>query len=106
MTRRIIVYKGKTQKTHEGMYFISQEFNGDREEVIRWNAQTSIKANWKEVIELFNGINSLHGFKMAVKQAENLYNYENISLVKEENIPKCEEVWMLIEGKLKLYSKY
>lgn len=104
MTRRIIVYKGRN--AYKGMYFISQEFNGDREETIRWNPKTSIKANWNEVIELFNGINSLHGFRMAVKQAEKLYDYENISLVKEENIPKCEEVWMLIDEKLQLYSKY
>lgn len=104
MTRRIIVYKSRN--AHERSYFVSQEFNGDREESIKWNPKTEINANWNDIIELFNGIDSLHTFRKAVKKAENLYTYENISLVKEENIPQCEEIWMLIDGKLQLYSKY
>lgn len=104
MTRRIIVYKGRN--AHEGSYFVSQEFNGDREEAIRWNPQTAIQANWNEVVKLFNGIDSLHMFRKAVRKAEDLYTYENISLVKEDKIPRCEEIWMLSDGKLQLYSKY
>ena len=104
MTRRIIVYKGRN--THEGLYFISQEFNGDRQEAVKWNPNTVIKANWNEVVDLFDEINSLHDFRKAVRNAENLYTYENIPLKKEEKIPRCEEVWMLIDGKLQLYSKY
>lgn len=104
MTRRIIVYKGRN--IHDGYYFVSQEFNGDMEEAIKWNPKTAIKTNWNGIIELFNGINSLHTFRKAVKKAEDLYTYENISLVKKEKIPRCEEVWMLIDGKLQLYSRY
>lgn len=104
MTRRIIVYKEKN--AHEEFYFISQEFNGDRQEAIQWNPNTAIKANWNDVIELFNGVSSLHSFRSAVREAENLYTYENVPLVKEENLPRCEEVWMLIDGKLQRYSKY
>jgi len=104
MTRRIIVYKDRN--ANEGLYFVSQEFNGDREEAIKWNHQTAINANWNDIVELFNGIDSLYTFRKAVKKAEDLYAYENISLVKEENIPQYEEIWMLIDGKLQLYSKY
>lgn len=104
MTRSIIVYKGRN--AHEGYYFVSQEFNGDKEEAIKWNPKTVINANWNDIVELFNGVDSLHIFRKAVKKAEDLYTYENISLVKEENIPRCEEVWMLIDGRLQLYSKY
>lgn len=104
MTRRIIVYTGRN--AHEGYYFVSQEFNGDKEEAIRWNPQTAIQVNWNEIIELFNGIDSLHMFRKAVRRAEDLYTYENISLVKEEKMPRCEEIWILNDGKLRLFSKY
>lgn len=104
MTRRIIVYRGRN--AHEGSYFVSQEFNGDRGEAIKWNPKTAIKANWNDVVKLFNGINSLHAFRKAIKMAEDLYTYENISLIREESIPRCEEIWMLIDGKLQLYSRY
>lgn len=106
MTRRTIVYKGRKATVHEGYYFISQEFNGDKDEAILWNPQTPIKGNWIDIVELFNGIESLHDFRKAIKRAEDLYTYENISLRREVNLPRCEEIWMLINGKLQLYSKY
>ena len=79
MTRRTIVYKGRKATVHEGYYFISQEFNGDKDEAILWNPQTPIKGNWIDVVELFNGIESLHDFRKAIKRAEDLYTYETIS---------------------------
>ena len=106
MTRRTIVYKGRKATVSEGYYFISQEFNGDKDEAILWNPQTPIKGNWIDVVELFNGIESLHDFKKAIRKAEDLYTYENISLRREVNLPRCEEIWMLTDGKLQLYSKY
>ena len=106
MTRRTIVYKGRKATVHEGYYFISQEFNGDKDEAILWNPQTPIKGNWIDVVELFNGIESLHDFRKAIRKAEDLYTYENISLRREVNLPRCEEIWMLTDGKLQLYSKY
>lgn len=106
MTRRIIVYKGRKATVHEGYYFISREFNGDRDEAVLWNPQTPIKGNWIDVVELFNGIDSLHDFRKAIKRAEDLYTYENISLRREVKLPRCEEIWMLIDGRLQLYSKY
>ena len=106
MTRRTIVYKGRKATVHEGYHFISQEFNGDRDEAVLWNPQTPIKGNWIDVVELFNGIESLHDFRKAIKRAEDLYTYENIYLRREVNLPRCEEIWMLIDGKLQLYSKY
>ena len=106
MTRRTIVYKGRKATVSEGYYFISQEFNGDKDEAVLWNPQTPIKGNWIDVVELFNGIESLHDFKKAIRKAEDLYTYENISLRREVNLPRCEEIWMLTDGKLQLYSKY
>lgn len=106
MTRRTIVYKGKKATVHEGYYFISREFNGDKYEAALWNPQTPIKANWNEIIELFNGVNSLHDFRESIRKAEDLYTYENISLRKKSILPQCEEIWMLIDGKLQMYSKY
>ena len=106
MTRRTIVYKGRKATVHEGYYLISQEFNGDKDEAVLWNQQTPIKGNWIDVVELFNGIESLHDFRKAIKRAEDLYTYENISLRREVNLPRCEEIWMLTDGKLQLYSKY
>ena len=85
MTRRTIVYKGRKATVHEGYYFISQEFNGDKDEAILWNPQTPIKGNWIDVVELFNGIESLHDFRKAIRKAEDLYTYENISLRREVN---------------------
>ena len=106
MTRRTIVYKGRKATVHEGYYFMSQEFNGDKDEAVLWNPQTPIKGNWIDVVELFNGIESLHDFRKAIRKAEDLYTYENISLRREVNLPRCEEIWMLTDGKLQLYSKY
>ena len=106
MTRRTIVYKGRKATVHEGYYFISQECNGDKDEAVLWNPQTPIKGNWIDVVELFNGIESLHDFRKAIKRVEDLYTYENISLRREVNLPRCEEIWMLTDGKLQLYSKY
>lgn len=106
MTRRTIVYKGRKATVHEGYYFMSQEFNGDKDEAVLWNPQTPIKGNWIDVVELFNGIESLHDFRKAIRKAEDLYTYENISLRREVNLPRCEEIWMMTDGKLQLYSKY
>ena len=106
MTRRTIVYKGRKATVSEGYYFMSQEFNGDKDEAVLWNPQTPVKGNWIDVVELFNGIESLHDFKKAIRKAEDLYTYENISLRREVNLPRCEEIWMLTDGKLQLYSKY
>ena len=106
MTRRTIVYKGRKATVHEGYYFMSQEFNGDKDEAVLWNPQTPIKGNWIDVVELFNGIESLHDFRKAIRKAEDLYTYENISLRREVNLPRCKEIWMLTDGKLQLYSKY
>lgn len=104
MTRRIIVYKGRN--AHEGTYFVSQEFNGDRAEALRFNPHTSIRISWDEVVSYFNNINSLHDFREVVMRVENMYTYENIKLRRTDKIPHYEEVWMLIEGKLQLYSKH
>ena len=93
MTRRTIVYKGRKATVHEGYYFISQEFNGDKD-------------NWNDVVELFDGVNSLHDFRESIRKAEDLYTYENVPLRKVSRLPQCEEIWMLIDGKLQMYSKY
>ena len=82
MTRRIIAYKASKATVTEGYYFVSQEFNGDKNEASIWNPQTPIKANWNDVVELFDGVNSLHDFRESIKKAEDLYTYENVPLRK------------------------
>lgn len=106
MTRRIITYKGREATVLEGYYFISQEFNGDKDEASIRNSQTPIKANWNDVVELFDRVNSLHDFRESIRKAEDLYTYENVPLRKVSRLLQCEEIWMLIDGELQLYSKY
>jgi len=104
MTRRYIVYKGQQGGTT--VYWVSQEFNGDRAEALRFNPDTTISVNWNEVVSSFDNIRSLHDFEIAVKTAENKYTYENIKLSKTTTMPANEEVWLLVDGKLQLYAKY
>jgi len=102
MTRRVLVFK------ENNLFHVSQEFNGDKREIQKlWNSQdVPLKADWEEIPSLFNNIKSLKEFKKVVKNVEDLYTYENYPLETETELPKQQEVWMVIDGELKLYSEY
>jgi len=100
MTRRVLAYEDR------GKYYISQEFNGDRREGLQWNKNTLLKANWEDIIPLFDDIKTLTKFRRTVKKAEELYGYETYPLRVDDELPRCEEVWKVTKGKLVLYAKY
>ncbi|AWH83429.1 hypothetical protein [Clostridioides difficile] len=102
MTRRILVYKENDR------YYVSQEFNGDKVEMqkLRESENVPLKSNWEEIITLFDGVKNLNDFKECVKIAEVKFTYDNEDLFEMNEIPRCEEVWMIINNKLKLYSTY
>lgn len=100
MTRRTLVYE------EDGKYYFSQQFNGDKNEAELFKLCTSITANWKEIIPLFDGVVTLAQFKDAVAKAEKLYGYEPEPVVKCNVMPCTEQVWKQINGKLTLYALY
>lgn len=100
MTRRIIAYRTASS------YLFSQEFNGDREEAIHFNPSTPIKANWTDVIALFDGVESPLKFLESVRAAEKLFTYEALPLSISADLPSAEEIWLLKNGALTLHSKY
>lgn len=89
-----------------GKYYVSQEFNGDKEEALIYCPNTLLKATWDEIPPLFEGCVTLTKFRESVRKAENVYGYEQYPLCIRNEIPRCEEVWKLEKGKLILYTKY
>ncbi|MCC0705150.1 hypothetical protein IC213_19005 [Clostridioides sp. ES-S-0049-02] len=102
MTRRILVYK------ENEIYYVSQEFNGDKAEMQRFKKSENVplNSNWEEIILLFDSVKNLNDFKECVRIAELKFNYDNENLFEMDEMPKWEEIWMVIGGKLKLYSIY
>jgi len=100
MTRRIIALKGR-----DG-YYISQEFNGDRDEAMQLRGFAVVQANWSDIVPLFNGVSGLSMFSSAVKKAENLFGYENLPLEVVSELPSEEEIWIVDREELVLFSKY
>lgn len=100
MTRRILVFNDNSK------YYVSQEFNGDKEEFIRFHGHSFVPVNWEDVVPLFNDVETLPQFRKVIKTAEGMYGYEKCPLNIKDEVPRCEEVWMLIDGKLQLYARY
>ena len=100
MTRRIIALKGR-----DG-YYISQEFNGDRDEGVQFLGRSVVQANWSEIVHLFNGASDFGGFSRSVKKAEELYGYEKIPLEIVEELPSVQELWLMVGEELVLFSEY
>ena len=100
MNRRICAFE------HNGKYYMSQEFNGDREEQAMWQSNPSISCNWLDVIGTFNGCETLDDFISAVYSMENAYGYEHEESEVVDELPAVQEVWLLKDGQLQLYAKY
>lgn len=100
MTRRICAFK------QNGKFYVSQEFNGDRSEQTLWNPVPTIPVDWDCIIGTFDGSKTLDHFKAAVHSMENAYGYEQVPVEEVDILPGVQEVWMLIDGKLCLYSQY
>lgn len=100
MTRRIIALKGR-----DG-YYISQEFNGDRDEGVQFLGRSVVQANWSEIVPLFNGASDFGGFSRSVKKVEELYGYEKIPLEIVEELPSVQELWLMVGEELVLFSEY
>lgn len=100
MTRRLIVFK------EGGMHLVSQEFNGDKSETETFSASTGIKADWPEVVKLFDGADTAEKFREAVRKAEELYGYEPLPLESEAEMPTAQEVWVVSHGNLLLAARY
>ena len=97
MTRRYLAYKVT------GGYKLSQEFNGDRSEHLRFCFDSPITMNWSDVVSLFQGAtNSLHGFAEAVKKAEDGYTYKHLPLETVNELPEWYEIWVFQGGQLHL----
>ena len=99
MTRRILrIPYGCT-------FYISQEFNGDRNESQRFHLQPIVPL-WDDVVELFKGVKSVRAFESVLEKAEELYRYPHVPLKKQTALPGTEEVWQMMDGELELYSRY
>lgn len=100
MTRRLIVFK-----TGDA-YLVSQEFNGDKSEAGGFPTHTRIKADWPEVVALFDGVDTPEKFGEAVRKAEEFYGYTPLPLETESEMPTAEEVWAVSHGNLILTTRY
>lgn len=103
MTRRICAM------AHNGKFLISQEFNGDRREQELFSGfgmAVTCHGAWDDLIPTFDGNTTPEHFASAVRSMENAYQYGQEPLEEVEELPDCEEVWMLVSGKLVLYSRY
>lgn len=101
MTRRVIAYR------ESGMFYVSQEFNGDRSEMEQISPDSCrIKVDWADVLPIFDGVTSLELFKNAVSKVESLYSYEPVSMEAEHELPVAEETWLMSHGTLLVAARY
>lgn len=100
MTRRLVVFK------KEDTYLVSQEFNGDKSEAGMFTANAGIKADWPEIVGLFDGADTPDKFGKAVSKVEELYGYNPVPLEIEAEMPAAQEVWMMSHGNLILATRY
>lgn len=100
MTRRICAFE------QDGKFYVSQEFNGDRSEQSVYHPRPTIPVDWDYIIGTFDGSQTLDHFKAAVHSMENAYGYEQVPVEEVDTLPGVQEVWMLIDGELRLYSQY
>lgn len=101
MTRRVIVFREGTK------FYASQEFNGDRAEMKRFNPSgCSIKTDWADVLPMFDGVVSLGQFRDVVRDVEDLYGYHPVSVEAEQELPVAEETWLMSHGILLVAARY
>ena len=100
MTRRICAME------HNGQFYVSQEFNGDYSEQLRFKLCTMCLGDWPDLISTFDGCRTVEEFTSAVRNMENAFHYQQEPLGVLSSLPPYEEVWLLQDGKLTLYSEY
>ena len=100
MTRRICAMQ------YQGVYYISQEFNGDYSEQLHFRQYTMCLGDWNDLIRTFDGCRTVEEFAEAVRSMEKAFHYYQVPLEVVPELPSCEEIWILQDGKLMLYSKY
>lgn len=106
MTRRILAFKNGNR------YLISQEFNGDREEMLlRGETDPSCSIRWLQAIKDMGPCLSACSFASSLKVLENKYGYEHVdpTPLSEEQFNACqeEELWLIDEtGLPHLHARY
>lgn len=100
MTRRTIVFK------EGGKFYASQEFNGDKAEAGQFCKHSNLKADWPDIVALFDDVKTVEDFGLAVRKAEDLYGYEHEELEQVNELPGAQEVWLMAGGYLHLHFKY
>lgn len=102
MTRRIIAFP-----LAGGKYLVSQEFNGDRNEIRKWGSGTTIvRINWPTAVARFEDVRSEREFRAALRDVEAWYGYEQVKPEVVDAIPGTEEVWVVRAKHLTLVSRY
>ena len=108
MTRRIISF-------YDGFngFWVTQEFNGDREEYKQFMQRDVNIPSWAEVCKLFADGLIKQGckkttFSKLVKQVEQQYGYKNQKLslyAAKTGVPNVQEFWIATDNGLRLYAK-
>lgn len=69
MTRRRILYRDA-----DGTFWMTDEFNGDKDELENYCSLDSCSLNWPDILNIFVGIFSLDNFKEANRRAQLCYH--------------------------------
>lgn len=115
MTRRRIVFKSS-----DGIYHVSPEFNGDKDEFLKIHSMDSCSLNWNDlIVKWFAGICSRMQFRYNCCEAQKEYHsfLEKEGVKKEllpvttvqslDEIPDCDELYILDQTQIKnLHMKY
>lgn len=97
MTRRTIVMGWGDQ------LFVSQEFNGDKEEALMFGLTCNIP-HWDEVVAKFRGVRSVRAFERILEEVEQMYGYKHIPVSLQTELPKTDQTWKMLEGELEPWT--
>lgn len=70
MTRRQIYFYNKNNDT----YYVSEEFNGDKQEMERFGMGDFCDKTWQEILEELNEVRSLSDFLQAISRITGYYH--------------------------------
>jgi hypothetical protein len=70
MTRRYIVFYDDVTSS----YYSTPEFNGDKTEMAAFGSQDSCEKDWPEIVQEFQGVDTLQKFKTASDKAQGYYH--------------------------------
>jgi hypothetical protein len=70
MTRRYIIFYDE----ESGSYYSTPEFNGDKSEMLGFGSQDSCDKDWPEIVQEFQGVDTLEKFKAASEKAQGYYH--------------------------------